>query len=589
MTKLGIDLGTSNTLVAYLDKEGQPQVYRFGNRDSYIPSVVYFEEEAGNVLIGNRALEAGENCEHKNMYRRWKINMGKTINNKEIVLGNIKPGGDKGNIVNITPTYLSTVLLEQILNMMSDGVGGINDIEEMLITVPHGWRRETPEKCSATKKAANDVNVNSIQSKIKVRNTVSEPVAAAAYWIWERNRSADVNGIDLVGKNVLVCDIGGGTFDLSLVKVNGNGYSLDVIDAINNELAGDFVDALICSEICKVANTISGDKYPINPLEILEAIERNKDEYLSQWMKQAKEVKEKISEFGQRLSRIKAQKCSCDLPNEKDFSVKFGFDTVDDIKGLREVLKPFYEKNRSLLRAFISGRDIHSVVLCGGGSKMYGVMTELITPELEYLFGKDKANEIINLININIEKADLAIAMGAALIANDKVKITERLLYNIGIKLEIDSDIAKELKLSNKSQEVIIMPVLKKGSTLPVTFSSKNVFNNNNCLIYPRNGEFEVGAIIDDGSNNLFERVMKYNTTLKNVNITWELTANEEGILEIKVISQNGKEFSAQGKFDIDNNESYATESSLKITKGNKLEKLEKVSLEQIKGAINNL
>ena len=133
-------------------------------------------------------------------------------------------------------------MVEYVVGELSKGDLGRETIESVLITVPHGWRRENPEKCRKTRLAAAQAKVGN--KNITVQElTVSEPVAAAAYWLWEARRKG--LGEALQGKTVLVCDIGGGTFDLSLVRVGGENKPLDVVDAVNNNIAGNYVDALL--------------------------------------------------------------------------------------------------------------------------------------------------------------------------------------------------------------------------------------------------------------------------------------------------------------------------------------------------------
>ena len=97
--------------------------------------------------------------------------------------------------------------------------------------------------------------------------TVSEPVAAAVYWLWQAKH--DGADLDFAGKHILVCDVGGGTLDLSLVRVGADDEPLTVVDAINNNYAGDSATALLMARAAKQYNNENGTSLPTDAEEIL--------------------------------------------------------------------------------------------------------------------------------------------------------------------------------------------------------------------------------------------------------------------------------------------------------------------------------
>lgn len=154
--KLGIDLGTSNVVVATMKENA---LYEFDLGEGFLlPSYVYFESE-DTPIVGEIAKDEWERGA-ENCYRRFKLDMGRGIS--------YAPG--------ITPERLTQYLIEHIQKTLLGGeqsVGEIDAIDEVVVTVPHGW---LPDQREATKKAVTDAGLN-------VKELVSELVAAAAYYI----------------------------------------------------------------------------------------------------------------------------------------------------------------------------------------------------------------------------------------------------------------------------------------------------------------------------------------------------------------------------------------------------------------------
>ena len=203
MIHLGIDLGTSNTLAAYME-DGKLKLFEFED-GTMVPSIIHIEEPGGYESFGKDALFkwADPGYGLKSSFRRWKLDIGESKIIRHLEIG--------GSQIPITPECLTTKMVGHVLDKITQGLGG-KQVESVLVTVPHGWRREKPEKCQMTRKAAADAVCQGVNIHVQ-ETTVSEPVAAAAYWIWAmRNDGRSGLADDLDGKTILVCDIGGGTF-----------------------------------------------------------------------------------------------------------------------------------------------------------------------------------------------------------------------------------------------------------------------------------------------------------------------------------------------------------------------------------------
>ncbi len=185
-TIAGIDLGTTFSALAKLNGIGRPEIVPNSEGERITPSVVYFdEEEAGAIRVGLEAL----NCRQLNPERavRWiKRHMGDKAWKKKV------DGRDW------TPEEISSLILKK---MRQDGSVENGDVKEVVISVPAHFD-EVRRKATMNAGTLAGLNVIGI---------VNEPVAAALYYATTQN----VNG------RVMVYDLGGGTFDVTIMDVDG--------------------------------------------------------------------------------------------------------------------------------------------------------------------------------------------------------------------------------------------------------------------------------------------------------------------------------------------------------------------------------
>ncbi|HEU4710274.1 MAG TPA: Hsp70 family protein [Pyrinomonadaceae bacterium] len=212
---VGIDLGTTNSAVACVDEFGRPQVLPNADGKKITPSVVQIRED-GSMLVGESAkLEMA--LEAENTAHFFKRDMGtSTVYHY------------RGR--NYTPVNLSSAVLRQL---KADGESALNrEVRKAVITVP-AYFHDGPRV--ATKQAAEDAGLNVVQ-------IINEPTAAAvAYGLRQGDHE----------ETVLVYDLGGGTFDITLVRISPE--TLEVIGTDGNHTLGgkDWDDRLLdflCSE-----------------------------------------------------------------------------------------------------------------------------------------------------------------------------------------------------------------------------------------------------------------------------------------------------------------------------------------------------
>lgn len=210
----GIDLGTSNSLIAKFDK-GNVEVFKNPNGfKETLPSIVGFRND--RILIGDQARTYLQR-DPKSVVSRFKRKMGTSETFKIKSLGASK-----------SPVELSAYVLKELKNFIHSG----DQLDSAVITIPASF--DTVQS-NATKEAG-------IQAGFKSVVLLQEPIAASlAYANKEKN-------VDLKNSQWLVYDLGGGTFDVALVKILEG--ELTVVDHEgDNYLGGTDFDALIVEKI----------------------------------------------------------------------------------------------------------------------------------------------------------------------------------------------------------------------------------------------------------------------------------------------------------------------------------------------------
>lgn len=187
----GIDLGTTYSCIAHVDEYGKPVVLANFENERTTPSVVFFEDD-GSVIVGNEA---------KNML---KTDLQKVVS---FIKRNM---GDPNflfihNDTQYKPEEISSFILKKLVKDASEKVGF--EIKDVVITCPAYFGINERE---ATKIAGEIAGLN-------VKSIINEPTAAALTY-----------GIDQVqDQTVLVYDLGGGTFDITMIQVKPQ--AIDVV------------------------------------------------------------------------------------------------------------------------------------------------------------------------------------------------------------------------------------------------------------------------------------------------------------------------------------------------------------------------
>ena len=235
---VGIDLGTTNSLVAYV-KDGVPVVIRDGSGEALVPSVVSVGED-GTIFVGREAQRRLLTAPASTVYSVKRF-MGRGI---EDVHEDASPlpfsvGGDPGGVVRIgiagrefTPPEISAFVLRELKRRAEDHFqeqGEFDfEVERAVITVPAYFN-------DAQRTATRDAGR---LAGLEVLRIINEPTAASlAYGMAARDRGT-----------IAVYDLGGGTFDISILKVEDGVFQVLSTNG-DTHLGGDDIDALLTGQV----------------------------------------------------------------------------------------------------------------------------------------------------------------------------------------------------------------------------------------------------------------------------------------------------------------------------------------------------
>ena len=363
---VGIDLGTTYSAIAHLDDNGEPAILNNADDRPITPSVVLLGD-GGRVMVGPSferiALEKPEN-----VVEAVKRQMG----NKDFF---VVYQGKK-----LTPEFISALILKKL---KQDAEVRIGKIANAVVTVPYYFN---DVRRKATQDAGRVAGLN-------VVDIINEPTAATLAYAWSKG---DLGRADSSAgeRTILVYDLGGGTFDVTVVRFTPTTFRVLATDG-DVMLGGlDWSNRLVDH----LAEQFSR-KYGEDP--------RNDPEGLRAFFQECEDAKRKLSKSGRtpvsvyyngktltvQLTREDFERMTADLmqrtrdttelvlqqsgvePGTLDEVVLIGGSTYMDVveRTLREITKQEPSRNLMPERAVAEGAAIHAAILQakhGGGGKM---------------------------------------------------------------------------------------------------------------------------------------------------------------------------------------------------------------------------
>ncbi|MBU1077426.1 MAG: Hsp70 family protein [Spirochaetes bacterium] len=458
MTSISIDFGTTNS-VAAMNKDGLLTIIPTSQGRRVIPSIVSFSDR-GEIFVGENA--------------RSNIIPGKTQ-----IIFSIKKylGTDKKfkiNNKNYTPVEITSFILKYIKNEIEKYIG--HKIPKVVITAPAYFKLNQRQALSDACHMAD----------LQLEDIINEPTSAAiAYGVTQINE-----------QNIIVYDLGGGTFDVSLVKFLNNKFNVLSVTGDNN-LGGDDFDLRIVNLIVQKIRKDHNINITNNPLLLYKLKEE-------------------------------AEKAKIQLSESEVAHLTFPFLNLKKTDGLiieinrdlfKAMIKPFIERtivlmNEAIINAGLSPQQIDKVLLVGGSTRI-----PLVKEMIHNYFLKD--------IYLGMNPNE-CVALGAALHAHSLKSEKRSIILNdiIPFSLGIEADGG------------LFIPIIKKNSRIPV--SASRIFTP----IIKKQKNIEI-QVFQGESKKTSENIFLGNLVLKNIGgkkisempkIEVKFTVDESSLIHITAI-----------------------------------------------------
>jgi len=364
---VGIDLGTTNSLIAYV-KDGTPEIIANEGEDKLVPSVIYIDDNK-NILIGSAAKKHLITDTDKTVYSVKRL-MGKSYEDiqgdSHLVSYNISEKAKEG-LVRLTlaekdysPIELSSFILSELKERAEKFFG--HDIKKCVITVPAYFNDAQRQ---ATKDAGKIAGLD-------VLRIINEPTAAALAYGLDKNVSGSEE------KTIAVYDLGGGTFDISILKLKDGIFEVLATHG-DTYLGGDDFDKALMDYFIKEINQ-SLTKQDLSKLREIAEDTKKKLTYENEV-----EINEELPDSKFKLNK----KVTRDL--------------------FESLIKSIVDKTETACKAAIRDSKVElskidTVVMVGGSTRV-----PLVIETVERIFGKKPFNDI---------DPDDVVALGAAVQAD---------------------------------------------------------------------------------------------------------------------------------------------------------------------------
>jgi len=437
---VGIDLGTTNSLVAYLDaRTGQPRCIPGPYGSTLCPSVVSLDPDA-SIIVGEAARRRLLTQPERTIYSVKRLmGRGPADVQSELQLFPFRIDPNSNHVIRVmlgdkmfTPPEISAFILRELRNWAESYLG--ETVDRAVITVPAYFNDAQRQ---ATKDAGRIAG-------LEVLRLVNEPTAAAlAYGLHETQRG-----------HVAVYDLGGGTFDISILKLISTGEG-DIYQVLSTNgdthLGGDDIDNLLQAFVH-------------------ERIRETEDLDFSPHGELAQDLRKSLIAAKHELSEKESVTLRFILPNGKTFVHNF---SRADFEALVQnvVNRTMGPVKQALADAHLAPSAIEEVVLVGGTTR-----TPLIRRTVQEFFGRKPHTEL---------NPDEVVALGAAVQAN----ILERGVSNM-LLLDVTP-----LSLGIETYGGAVSKIIPRNSTIPASAQEQyttGVDNQTGIDIHVLQGEREL-------------------------------------------------------------------------------------------------
>ena len=492
---IGIDLGTTNSCVAVLEGN-TPKVLENSEGARTTPSIVAYTKD-GEILVGQGAKRQAVTNPQNTLYAVKRLigrKFDDTVVQKDINVAPFKivraDNGDawvEADGRKMAPQEVSAQILRKMKKTAEDYLG--ETVAEAVITVPAYFNDAQRQ---ATKDAGRIAGLD-------VKRIINEPTAAALAYGLDKKRG---------DQKIVVYDLGGGTFDVSVIEIaDVEGEHQFEVLATNGDtfLGGEDFDL-------RIIDYLAGEFQKENTIDL------RKDPLAMQRLKEAAE-KAKIELSSSQQTEINLPYVTADASGPKHLNLKLTRAKLEAL--VEDLVERTMEPCRLALKdAGLKASDIDEVILVGGQTRMPRVQDAV-----KSFFGKEPRRDV---------NPDEAVAIGAAIqagvLAGD---VKDVLLLDV-----------TPLTLGIETMGGVMTPLIKRNTTIPT--KANQVFstaedNQSAVTIHVLQGEREVARQNKSLGQFNLEGIAPAPRGMPQIEVTFDIDAN--GILHVSAKDKNtGKE-----------------------------------------------